>query len=530
MCEVFSCPSECICKGYSVYCNSSRTVVSLVKLPYQLTALYLHYSELVGFDQHSSLPFTSLVILDVAHCHSFGSISSVTLYQLSKLRVLNLQNTSIITLHDMLFIRLHSVQQFNILHNTIYILHDYAFTGLSEITELDLHALGITYISQMSLYGLTSVQTLNLSMNRLSQLSMDVFSYLDSLVSLDISGNKLTSIHIGALVPFHSIVRMNTTKVIECHCYMNELFDCHATVAAKYTNCNPLLPSIFIVVIYFISVVYVLLCAAFNIYLQIRFAAPNAQLPLTLLLATHDLLSAIILMFYVAVHFVYTDAYPLSRQFIDDWKLCKAVAALLILILVIPKLIVVLMSYVHIYVTGVKVITAPYSIKKIVAQLMMSWIGTVVVSAMWATYTISYPAAPCVPFGVGIFSIPYISWIVIISYVVVSVAVVLIAVIMDLIIVSRIKKSQTLLGTVKKVSGSVRKTFLQRHLLASVSYLLELTLVFYPMLSSNLNVFLYSLLLPILFVYKTTLHILLYSGKYIALEWSRMAKELRDML
>ena len=526
MCEVFSCPSECLCKGYSVYCNSSSTIVSLEKLPNQLVALYLHYSELVGFHQQNSLPFTSLVILDVAHCQSFGSISSVTLYQLSKLRVLNLQNTSIITLRDMLFVNLHSIQQFNILHNTIYVLHNYGFTGLSEITELDLHALGVIYISQMSLYGLTSVQTLNLSMNRLSQLSMDVFSYLDSLVSLDISDNMLTSIHIGALVPFRSIVRMNTTKVIECHCYMDDLFDCHATVAAKYNNCNPLLPSTFIVVIYFISVVYVLLCATFNIYLQIRFAAPNAQLPLTLLLATYDMLSAVILIFYIVVHFVYKDAYPLSRQLLDDWKLCKAVATLLILILVKPKLIVALMSYVHIYVTGVKVITEPYSIKKIVAQLMMSWIGTVVVSAMWATYTISYPAAPCVPFGVGIFSKPYISWIVIISYVVVSGVVVLFAVIIDSIIVSRIKKSQTLLGTVKRVSGSVRKTFLRRHLLASVSYLLELTIVFYPILSSNLNVYLYSLLLSILFVYKTTFHILLYSGKYIALEWSRIAKEL----
>ena len=108
MCEVFSCPSECLCKGYSVYCNSSSTIVSLEKLPNQLVALYLHYSELVGFHQQNSLPFTSLVILDVAHCQSFGSISSVTLYQLSKLRVLNLQNTSIITLRDMLFVNLHS--------------------------------------------------------------------------------------------------------------------------------------------------------------------------------------------------------------------------------------------------------------------------------------------------------------------------------------------------------------------------------------------------------------------------------------
>ena len=420
----------------------------------------------------------------------------------------------------MLFINLLRVQQFNILYNIISILHDYAFIGLIKINELDLHALGVTFIYPNALYGLTSVQTLNLSMNKLSKLSMNVFSYLDSMVNLDISANELTSINVGSFVPFQSVVVMNTTKVIECQCYMEEVFDCHATVNPTYTNCNPLLPSAVIVIIYFSSVLYVLLCSAYNIYVQIRFATRNAQLPLTLLLATHDMLSAIILLFYISVNFAYTDAYPLSRQLIDDWKLCKVVATFLILILVISKQIVVLLSYVHMYVTGVKVMTTPYTIKKILVRVMASWIVTISVSAAWCTYTISYPALLCVPFGAITFSEQYMSWIVITSYVVVSIALVLVAVVIDSITVSRIKKSQTALGKGHKVSSSVRKTFLRRYLLASVSYMLELTIVCYPMLSSNVNVYLYAILLPMLFVYKSTLHIVLYSDKYIFLKWS----------
>ena len=420
----------------------------------------------------------------------------------------------------MAFINLLRVQQFNILYNIIPILHDYAFIGLIKINELDLHALGVTFIYPNALYGLTSVQTLNLSMNKLSKLSMNVFSYLDAMVNLDISGNELTSINVGSFVPFQSVVVMNTTKVIECQCYMEEVFDCHATVNPTYTNCNHLLPSEVIVIIYFSSVLYVLLCSAYNIYVQIRFATRNAQLPLTLLLATHDILSAIILIFYIAVNFVYTDAYPLSRQLIDDWKLCKVVATFLILILVISKQVNVLLSYVHMYVTGVKVMTTPYNIKTILVQVMASWIVAISVSASWCTYTISYPALLCVPFGAITFSEHYISWTVITSYVVVSIALVLVAVIIDSMTVSRIKKSQTALGKGHKVSGSVRKTFLQRYVLASVSYMLELTIVCYPMLSSNVNVYLYAILLPMLFVYKSTLHIVLYSGKYIFLKWS----------
>ena len=507
--------------GYSVYCNSIRTTISLNKLPKRLTALYLHYSELMRLDQQRILGFDSLVILDVAHCHSFGSILSAALSQLSNLRVLNLQNTSITSLNAMAFINLLRVEQFNILNNNISTLHDYAFIGLIKINELDLHALGVTLLHQNALFGLTSVQTLNLSMNRLSKLSMNVFSYLDSIVSLDISGNELTSINVGSFVPFQSVVVMNTTKVIECKCYMEEMFDCHATVNPTYTDCEPLLPSTFIIVIYFSSVLYVLLCSAFNIYVQIRFAPRNAQLPLTLLLATHDMLSAIILLFYISVNFAYTDTFPLSRQLIDDWTLCKTVATFLIVILVISKQIIVLMSYVHLYVTGVKVMTTPYTIKKILAQIMASWVVTILFSAVWCTYTISYPALLCVPFGAITFSENYISWTVLTSYVVVSIVLVLIAVIMDSITVSRIKKSQTALAKGHKVSSSVRKTFVRRHLLACVSYLLELTMVVYPMFLPDVNVYLYVLLLPMIFIYKTTVHTVLYSGKYIALKWSR---------
>ena len=482
----------------------------------------------MGFDQHSILEFDSLVVLDVAHCRSFDFISPVAFYQLLNLRVLNLQNTSIFSLHDMFFISLVRVQQFSILYNTIPILHDYAFTGLCKISELDLHGLGVTVIYQNALYGLTSVQTLNLSMNKLSKLSMDVFSYLNSMTSFDISGNKLTSINVDSFVPFQFVVKVITTKVIECQCYLEELeLVCHATIIAKYTNCKPLLPSTFIVAIYFSSLLYILLCSAFNIYLQIRFATPNAQLPLTLLLAAHDMLSAIILLFYITVNFVYTDTYPLSRQFIDDWKLCKAVAIFLIHILMISKQIVVLLSYVHMYVTGVKAMTTPYSIKKIVTQVMVLWTGTISASAVWGSYIISYPAAPCVPFGVTIFSEHYISWIVIISYGVVSIVLVMIAVIMDSITVLRIKESQTALSAVHRVSTPVRKTFVRRHLLAGMGYLLELTIVIYPMLSSSVNVYMYTLLLPMLFIYKTTLHLVLYSGKYVSQEWTHLAKSLR---
>ena len=431
----------------------------------------------------------------------------------------------------MFFINLFRLQQFNILYNTIPTLHDYAFNGMSGISELDLHALGVTVIYQNALYGLTSVQMLNLSMNKLSKLSMDVFSYLNSMTNLDISGNELTAINVGSFVPFQFVVKVNTTKVIECQCYLEELkLDCHATVYPTYTYCMPLLPSTFIVVIYFSSVLYILLCSAFNIFLQIRVATPNAQLPLTLLLAAHDMLSAFILLFYISLNFAYTHTYPLSRQFIDDWKLCKVVATLLIHILMISKQIVVLLSYVHMYVTGVKAMTTPYTMKRIVAQVMVLWMGTISASAVLGSYTISYPVAPCVPFGVTIFSEYYISWTVVISYVVVSIVLVLIAIMIDSVTVSRIKKSQAALGAVHKVSSSVRKTFVQRHLLAGIGYLLELTIVIYPMLSSNVNVYMYTIFLPMLFVYKTTLHIVLYSWKYIAQEWTNLTKKLRSSL
>ena len=486
-------------------------------LPLRLTALYLHYTELT--DLEGSLPFVSLVILDAAHCHSFGSSSFATVNKLSNLRVMNLQNTSMTSLHDMLFINLLRVEQFNILNNAIPILHDYAFLGLNKIVDLDLHALAIIFIYQNAFYGLTSVQTLNLSKNRLTVLSMNIFSSLDSIVSLDISDNPLTSIRIGSFVAFHSPVRMSTTRMIECQCYMEELnIDCHATVISKYTNCKPLLPSTFIVVVYLSSVVYILLCSAFHICLQLRFATPNAQLPLTLALAIHDMLSGVLLIFPITVHLLYTDDYPLSRQLIDDWKICKVVSVLLILIQVISKQIIVLMSCVHMYVTGIKVITTPYPIKKIITEMMLSWIGCIAVSALWTTYTISYPASPCVPFGVTVFSKSYISWIVIASYTFVSVALVVIAFVIDTITVKRIKESQKVLGAGNQMSVIVKKTFLRRYLLASISYILELTIVFYPMFSANVNVYVYTLLLSMSVLYKTTSHIVSYSDKYITLE------------
>ena len=482
----------------------------------------------MGFDQQSILEFESLVVLDVAHCRSFGFISPVVFSQLLNLRVLNLQNTSIKSLHNMFFVNLVRVQQFNILYNTIPTLHDYAFIGLRKISELDLHGLEVTVIYQNSLYGLTSVQTLNLSMNRISTLTMDVFSHLNSMTSLDISGNELTSINVGSFVSFQSVLEVITTKVIECQCYLEALeLVCHGTVIAKYTNCKPILPSTFIVAIYFTSLLYVLLCSAFNIYLQIRFATLNAQLPLTLLLAAHDMLSAIILVFYIAVNFLFLDTYPLSRQFIDDWKLCKTVAIFLILILMISKHIVVLRSYISLYVTAVKTMTTPYTIKKIVTQFLVLWALTMTVSAVWGSYTSSYPGAPCIPFGVHIFSEHYIGWIVVTSYLVVSIVLVLIAVIMDSITVLRVKKSQRTLGAVHRVATKVRNTFVRRHLLAGVGYLLELTIVIYPMASSNVNVYLFTLLLPMLFIYKTTLHVVLYSWKFVAQEWTHLAKKLR---
>ena len=487
------------------------------RLPMRLNALYLHYSELT--DLEGSLPFVSLVILDAAHCHSFGSSFFATFHQLSNLRVLNLQNTSITSLHEMLFIKLLKVEQLNILNNAIPILHEYAFLGLKKIVDLELHDLGIILIYHKAFYSLTFVQTLNLSENELTTLSMDVFSDLDSMVSLDISNNSLTSIHIGAFEAFPLPVHVTTTKVIECRCFLEELnTDCHASVIMKYTNCKPLLPSTFIVVLYFSSVIYILLCSAFHIYLQIRFAAPNAQLPLTLALAIHDMFSGVLLIFPITVHLLYTDDYPLSRQFIDDWKICKVVSVLLILIQIVSKQIIVLMSYVHMYVTGVKVITTPYPIKKIFAQMMLSWIGSLAVSVVWTIYTISYPAVPCVPFGVTVFSKSYISWIVITIYTLASVALVVIAIVIDTNTVERIKESQKALGKGNQMSRSVKKTFLRRHLLASVSYLLELTIVFYPMFSANVNVYVYTSLLSITFLYKTTLHIVSYAYKYITIE------------
>ena len=227
--QSFLCPSRCLCKGHAIYCH--LTVVDLRSIPINTTLLYLSYVEVYNTHRADH-------VLQAGHTYPHLTLVNITdsrivpqdlrefLSFLPNLRVMLMQNASLMDLKWNFFRRLHKMQILELQRNTISILTSGCFFGCSEVISLDLHGLFIRNIQPKSFDGMASLQLLNLSYNRLEHLSDDIMQTLYALSIIDLRGNDLKGIHAHT---FHGLDATIYTTSPQMCCFVPPTSTCYVT-------------------------------------------------------------------------------------------------------------------------------------------------------------------------------------------------------------------------------------------------------------------------------------------------------------
>lgn len=128
--------------------------------------------------------------------NSILSLDNGFLIPLKNLTNLSLQNNKIESLRNMSLFGLVSLIDLNLENNQINKIEDWSFSNLNKLTSLNLCQNNISYLTKATFTGLKSLTNLSLKFNRISieKLETSIFENLEKIVYLDLSFNLIHSI------------------------------------------------------------------------------------------------------------------------------------------------------------------------------------------------------------------------------------------------------------------------------------------------------------------------------------------------
>ena len=234
--QSFLCPSQCLCKGYAIYCY--QTAIDMHSLPLNTTLLFMRYvtsnrTQEPAHDQQSRNTYPNLSLLNMTSSQIIPQILHEFLQLLPNLRVLLLQNASIIDLRWNFFTQMHQLNVLELQGNAIVILTSGCFFGTSEVLFLDLHKMSIHKIQSKSFEGMSSLRLLNLSHNKLEHLSDGIMQGTPSLLIIDLQGNAIKDIDVFMFHGLHIIVYASTPQMC---CFVPQTSLCHVTTIRYLLN------------------------------------------------------------------------------------------------------------------------------------------------------------------------------------------------------------------------------------------------------------------------------------------------------
>ena len=207
-------------------------------LPLNTTFLYMRYvtsnrTQEPAHHQQSRNIYPNLSLLNVTSSRIIPQILHDFLQLLPNLRVLLLQNASMIDLRWNFFTQMQQLNVLELQGNAIVILTSGCFFGTSEVVFLDLHEMSIHKIQSKSFEGMSSLRLLNLSHNKLEHLSDGIMQGMPSLFIIDLQGNVIKDI--DALM-FHGLHIAVYTSTPQMCCFVPLTSLCHVITIRYLLN------------------------------------------------------------------------------------------------------------------------------------------------------------------------------------------------------------------------------------------------------------------------------------------------------
>ena len=374
LCETFHCPEFCICRVYAILCDDPRAHLTSEDIPTSVTALYLHKGNHEGLQ---NVMFRSnLIVLDIANSQLYNQVRTLPeLFSKDnvRLRILDLSNSSIQLQKDGMFRSLHKLEYFNVQRNFIWYIPADCFNGLYRLILLDLSDLHIARLNMRAFVELHSVIVLNLNNNNIKSLSRKMFQPLQNLKIVYLKDNPFQSLELNLFGLASAWIIAFPTDNIQCSYMRTATQPCIYDKSMIQTGCGPLLTSL-VLVFYICGIISIVFATGVSVYVQLKSAVRNAQVPLIITLSLHDLFSVIVLMYFIVINTVYSHNYSLRHSHITRNTECKVVGAVFLMMQLFPKVIQVLLAAIYYRVTKHALEKAPYSISRMVFYIILGWI------------------------------------------------------------------------------------------------------------------------------------------------------------
>ncbi|KAI8509312.1 Leucine-rich repeats, typical (most populated) sub-containing protein [Branchiostoma belcheri] len=208
------CPSICVCKRGTVYCNHRNLKAVPVEIQPSTKSLYLQGNNFTVIRSNTFANLTNLVRLSLAvsNIHvleedafvglkklrylnlpdnNISQIASKLFQGFSTLQLLDLDDNNIQTLPSGLFIRMFSLKTLHLNNNNISNLEKFAFRGLKNLLDLHLKENSIASISTEAFVGLENLQHLYLNENKLTAVPTASFAETKNLYLLQLADNEI---------------------------------------------------------------------------------------------------------------------------------------------------------------------------------------------------------------------------------------------------------------------------------------------------------------------------------------------------
>ena len=183
-CDVLSCPSQCQCQGYAVYCLSGTLPKNI--LPKHIKILIL--DQIVIQDLDVLINLRNLFYVTIYNVY-LPYVPATFLSKLPHLIYLNMANNSITSIQPHTFKDLVSLKNLTLSANQLRTLQSHSFDGLFALLNLDLSNLYIGKIDKCAFCYMMHLETLNLSGNKITHIFAEMFEGMAALRVIDLSHN-----------------------------------------------------------------------------------------------------------------------------------------------------------------------------------------------------------------------------------------------------------------------------------------------------------------------------------------------------